>query len=238
MDRSGKRHHESQEFQGHGDPSLVDGYVEAFSDEVNIEFRNFQNQESISRVVWVRILVKYSEDRKDRGQIGEIRFELFDDSDLYYFYDSTFTRELFDEMKQKDQLLIDFDSFPDEVITLLDKISVAKSTISRKDDMNDDDDPQIQIMFIEETDPSDPSKLYGTMEFLQILELKAVEIFKIHFEPSAPEFVQEQVQYRFNQINKQLAYKKAFLNEFNKQIQTKNPILYKTLTKSPKASRR
>ncbi|OHT00903.1 hypothetical protein TRFO_32285 [Tritrichomonas foetus] len=190
------------------------GFSCIFNKELNLEFRNFETQESTSRIVNFRILVKIG------SSLEQIRFEVMDDADLYYFFEAIFDQELFNEMREKDQLTIDFSEFPLEVINLLQDCQK--------------NDSETQITFVEENDEAKSA----TMEFLQILELKAVEIFKIRFIPSDPLFVQDQVQYRFDQINKQLAYKKAYLTEFDKQIQSKNPILYKALTKSPRTLRK
>ncbi|OHT05379.1 hypothetical protein TRFO_05966 [Tritrichomonas foetus] len=194
------------------------GFSCIFNNELNLEFRNFQTQESISKVVNLRLLVKFGND------LEQVRFEVSDDSDLYYYFESIFDRDQFNQMKEQDQLTIDFEDFPIEVMNLL------------QDCQNNDS--ETQVTFVEENDPSDPSKIYATMEFLQILELKAVEIFRIRFTPSDPEFVQDQVQYRFDQITQKLAYKKAYLKEFDNQFKTKNPILYRTVAKGPRSIRK
>ncbi|OHT06542.1 hypothetical protein TRFO_25432 [Tritrichomonas foetus] len=207
-----------------GDPSLhfdkeVDRYMQTFyydlffEKEINLEFRNFENNESLSRVVRIRIMTY-----RDDMVLKQIRLEILDDSDLYFFVESIFDEEKFEQMKNDAQLLIDFDSFPEEIRDLIEDSQI--------------NDSESQIVFIEENDGS------GVMEFLQILELKSVEVFKINFVPSDPEFIQLQVQYRFNQLYGQLAKNKAILHEFNKQLQSKNPILLKSINTPSKSPRR
>lgn len=183
--------------------------------ELNLEFRNSENQESLDRVVRLRILVC-----TDDTIMKQIKIEILDDSDLYFFVEAVFNEEQFNKMKKEDQLLIDFESFPEEIKNFFNE---CQST-----------DAETQIAYIEENDGS------GILEFSQFIELKSVEVLIIHFVLSDPEFIQRQVQFRFNQMSNLLARNNAILEEFNHQMQTKNPILLKSLhsTKSPKRGKK
>lgn len=200
------------------DPSLRNtGYEMLYCKSINLEFRVYsetsESNESGTKAVWVRIFTK----KGDNNKISEVRFEVMDDADLYFFYESVFDENTFNEMKDEDQLLINFSEFSNNVTELLNE--------------SESSDSQTQITFVQENNNT------MTMEFLQILELKAVEIFKIKFIPSNPEFVQDQVQFRYNKIKELLKYKKEFLTEFDRQVQSKNPILARSL-KSPRHPRK
>ena len=200
------------------DPSLRNNEYEIiFCKSINLEFREYREtsdtNESGTKAVWVRVLTK----KGDNNKIDEVKFEVMDDADLYYFYESVFDENSFQKMKDEDELLINFQEFPNNVTELLNE--------------SDSSDSQTQITFLHEDGP------FMTMMFQQILELKAVEIFKLKFVPSKPEFVQDQVQYRYNKIKELLKYKKEFLTEFDRQVQSKNPILAKSL-KSPRHPRK
>ena len=213
--------------QNLADPSLVieveddDGdkklsyYDVYFEKEINLEFRNVENHESLSRMIRLRILTF----RPD-AILKKIRFEILDDSDLYFFVESIFDAESFEKLKKEMHLLIDFDEFPKEVESLVEESQTG--------------DTETQINFIEEKNGN------GILEFVQILELRSVEVFRLHFVQSDPELIQQQVQYRFNQMSALLNKQKAILSEFNKQLQSKNPVLLKavnTPTRSPRSLR-
>ncbi|KAK8900052.1 hypothetical protein M9Y10_002375 [Tritrichomonas musculus] len=200
------------------DPSLRNtGYEIIFCKTINLEFRVYKDtsdsNESGTKAVWVRVLTK----KGDNNKMIQVKFEVMDDADLFTIYESVFNEQSFNEMKAEDQLLIDFQDFPNNVTELLNE--------------SESSDSQTQITFVQEDDQS------MTMEFLQILELKAVEIFKLKFIPSNEVFIQDQVQFRYNKIKEMLKYKKEFLTEFDRQVQSKNPILAKSL-KSPRHPRK
>ena len=156
-----------------GDPSLQSQikndndetetiFYEIFYDnEISLEFRNSENQETLDRVIRLRVMT-YKEDTI----LKQIKFEILDDSDLYYFVESIINEEKFEQLKKENQLNIDFDSFPNEVRFMLDDSQTTGG--------------ETKIIFIEENDGS------GVMQFSQALELKSVEVLKINFEMVDP----------------------------------------------------
>lgn len=204
------------------DPSINEtNYEIIYCKDLKLEFRIHKQQgedsqdESSTKTVWFRILTKKSEDRKPSKPFDSVKYEVFDDSNLYFFYESVFDEQQFKKMKAEDQLLIDFYEFPNNVIDLLDE--------------SDNSDSQTQITFEQDTENANSMIL----EFKQILELKSVEIFRLKFVLSDSEFINRQVQYRYNQMANKLAYKKEFLTVLNQQLQIKNPRLA-TLIKNPR----
>jgi hypothetical protein len=191
------------------DPSVELGFVPQFDEEVDLECRNLQLQESEQRRVHFRILTRNG----PLGRLGEVRFEIFDDNDLFFFVEAVLNAEDFEELKNTEELLISFDEFPNEVQTML-KESLVQSSES-------------QVTFIEGEDGD------GRLEFTQLLQLKAVEIFRLKFEASQPELVQKHVQYRYNKLAAQCAEKKLMVSEFNKQMQSRNPILLRAINGPP-----
>ena len=92
------------------DPSLELGYEIIYDKSLSLEFRNFERQEAESRLVHLRVLVK-----KEGRVLTEVRFEMFDDADLFFFIEATITGDDFEKLKQEDQLLLEF-AFINEVI--------------------------------------------------------------------------------------------------------------------------
>lgn len=208
------------------DPSVKRGYEIVYDDSLSLEFRSYEKAESEARLVRIRILTKKgleedqskkSDDDDKKAPFDEVRFEMFDDADLFFFAEASFTLADFEQMKVADQLLINFADFPQEVQTMLVEGSKEGGDEGR-------------VKFIEEEDGS------GVMEFDEILDLKSVEIFRIKFSISDQEFTQEQAQYRYSRLAFEVARKKALVAEFHRQMQLKNPILLKAISggKSPR----
>lgn len=189
-------------------------FYEIFYDnEISLEFRNSENQETLDRVVRLRVMT-YKEDTI----LKQMKFEILDDSDLYYFVESILNEEKFDQLKKENQLNIDFDSFPDEIRFMLDDSQTTGG--------------ETKVIFIEENDGS------GIMQFSQALDLKSVEVLKLNFDLVDPEFIQKQVQYRFDQMRAFLDKNKAILAEFNRQMQSKSPILLKSINNPSRTPRK
>jgi hypothetical protein len=136
-----------------------------------------------------------------------VRFEILDDSDISYFVEATFDAEKFQATKNVTGLLVEFEHFATEVQTLLHESLKSRS--------------EITATFWEEDDGS------GTLEFHQLLDLKAVEILKIVFQPSSRDFVAQQVQHRYEKLRFELNRRKLMLKKFKQEMQLRNPILYK-----------
>lgn len=193
------------------DPSLDLGYEIIYDKSLSLEFRNFERQEAESRLVHLRVLIK-----KDGWALSEVRFEMFDDADLFFFIEATITGDDFEKLKKEDQLLLEFSEFPGEVIRML------------EDSMNSSDESSVKFIVEDEDEGS------GVLQFDQILEIRSVEIFHIKFERSEPLFIQTQAQFRYSTLAFNVARQKAMCVELNKQMHAKNPVLLKTITgKSP-----
>ncbi|KAK8890415.1 hypothetical protein M9Y10_035191 [Tritrichomonas musculus] len=189
-------------------------FYEIFYDnEISLDFRNSENHETLDRVVRLRVMT-YKEDTI----LKQMKFEILDDSDLYYFVESILNEEKFDQLKKENQLNIDFDSFPDEIRFMLDDSQTTGG--------------ETKVIFIEENDGS------GIMQFSQALDLKSVEVLKLNFDLVDPEFIQKQVQYRFDQMRAFLDKNKAILAEFNRQMQSKSPILLKSINNPSRTPRK
>lgn len=192
------------------DPTLSDGFSVVYDRQLNLEFRNLQNEESENKVVRVRVLVE-----KENKILKEVRLEVMDDGDLFFLVEASFTEETFATMSKEHELLISFDAFPSEISQMLD-LSTSSS------------EERYTITFEEEESGA------GTMNFLQMTEFKAVEIFRIKFDLSNEQRIQEYAQFRYTQLFNQLQLQKKMLAEFNSQMKSKNPTLLKKINESPK----
>jgi hypothetical protein len=193
-----------------GDPSFNIAPQVFFDQELGLEFRNPDVQVAETRMVRLRMLMR----RDGSGNLEALRFEIFDDSDLYYFLEATVTPQDFAQMKEEDQLLIGFEDLAGEMKSiLLDSLSPN----SKK-----------QVIFMENQDGG------GSLEFAEMLELKAVDFFKVWFSPSPPDFVQKQAQYRYNRYACDLSSRKFMIHQFAKYLESRNPILFRALAAQKK----
>jgi hypothetical protein len=178
-----------------------------FDQEFALEFRCGDN-EGATRFIRFRIITT----RKNVGDVQPlelVKLEILDDSDLSYFVEATFDAAKFQTTKEGTGLLVEFEYFATEVQTLLQESLKARS--------------EITATFWEEDDGS------GTLEFNQLLDLKAVEILKIVFQRSSPDFVAQQVQHRYEKLRFELNRRKLMLKKFKQEMQLRNPILYKQI---------
>jgi hypothetical protein len=72
-----------------------------------------------------------------------------------------------------------------------------------------------------------------------LLELRAIEIFKITFANARPEFIDRQVQYRYEKLVYELACKKLMLSEYKRHMHARNPLFLKSIDgKAPRSPKR
>jgi hypothetical protein len=190
----------------------VPPHVIKFDEEFTLEFRG-QDVDSAMRFIRFRILTHHEEEH-----LTSVRFEIQDDADLYYFVESAFNEREFRRLKQANELLVDFPDFPDAVEKLL------------KDSLKTQS--EITVIFYEEGNGT------GTLEFNQLLDLRAVEIFKIRFTEAPPEFIAKQVQHRYEKLNFEFRQRKLMLAKFKQEMQSRNPILYRAIDPRLKTSPR
>lgn len=196
------------------DPSISFGYEITYDKELSLEFRNPQNEESENKFVRVRVLVS-----KENKVLKEVKLEVMDDGKLFFLVESVFTEETFKTMSEEHELRISFDGFPVEIANMLDQ---SLST----------NEESYTVTFVENNDNT------FTMNFLQMTEFKAVEIFSLNFVPSNDDLIQLHAQYRYTQMFNQLQLKKKMLQEFKSQMESKNPTLLKTMNSSRTATRK
>jgi hypothetical protein len=197
------------------DPSVGAGDEVFYSEEFSLEYRiESDDSASASSFVQFRIITHRSPD-PEQPRLEQVRFEIFNDSDLYFFIESVFDAERFEQLKATGDLLVGFEEFPREVEKLLRDSQSGSSDVA--------------VALYEAQDGS------RRLEFNQLLELRAVEIFKLQFAPASTEFVEQQAQYRYETLAWKLAVKKAMLAEFKRYMHSRNPVLMKAIDGRPKS---
>jgi hypothetical protein len=158
------------------DPSIGPGDTVFYHEEFSLEYR-IESEDSASgnSFVHFRIITRSSD--ADPPELEHVRFEIFNDSDLYYFIESVFDAARFEELRASGDLLVEFGDFAGEVEKLI------------RDSRGDKSD--VTAVLYETRDGG------RRLDFNQLLELRAVEIFSLDFESADREFVDRQAQYRY-----------------------------------------
>ena len=174
------------------DPSVANGYTIFFNREIRYKV------DGADVIYRTRILNLFDENKK----LTEVRFELFNDDDIDFLYDSSVAANEYDQFKQENQLTIPFEQFANSVKSLLEN-SVKNPT-----------DYECKFAFSDEG---------ATISFFQKLRLRKVEIFELAFTKSDPEFIKDQAQSRFNRYKFELSQKKAEYDRIISKICERNP---------------
>jgi hypothetical protein len=184
------------------DPSIGPTDELFFEHEFALEFRAASDGLQ-SRFIRFRIINTRDEVSKD---LMSVRFEICDDADLYFCLTSTVTNDDFEKLKATTGFLIPFSEFPAELKSLLVHGSQIRTDIT--------------VCYWEDGDR-------GVLEFNQLFELRAIEIFKLHFTAIDPQELTGHVQYRYDKLSFDLAQKRAILHETTRLIHARIPVIFR-----------
>ena len=165
--------------EGLVDPSLRDGGEILFNKEIPLEVRSCEASESELLLVRFKIIAIGQD-----GQLAQVRLEISSDADVFFMLESQYTAEDFSKLQQAQQLTIPFEDFPKTLIELVVQ--------------NASDPDEFQLVFTRD------SETHGVLDFKQQLKFKSVDIFSLEFVPSSDEYVNDQIQYRFNVLRDEL----------------------------------
>jgi len=182
------------------DPTCANGFKSVFDREIiyKVDGKNV--------IYRTRILNLYV----DNNQLSEVRFELFNDDDINFLYDSSLTANEYEQFQKENQLTIKFEGFGQSVQTLL------------ENSVKNPKEYECKFTFSED-------KETASIEFFQTLRLRKVEIFGLQFHRSEKEFIEAQAQYRFNKYKSELEKKKREYDEIIRKIEAKNPSIAKRI---------
>lgn len=186
------------------DPSLCDGAEIAFDNEIPLTIR-VDKEEEVKIVRFKIVVVKNKDD-----ELTQVNIEIMCDSDLFLFFESKFTEDVFEKVKKDQELTIEFQEFAQMVIE-----SLTQNAVS----------PDKFVLLFTESESGDK----GVLEFKQTLKFKAVQIFALEFTPVSNEYLKEQIQYRFNFAKAALKSARTDLNDLYSMLKIKNPNVLKQM---------
>ena len=200
-----------------------------FDKTINVEFRRMPENDTESRILLIRIYEIWEklqskndsgkEDQPDKMKLNRVNIEIIDDTDLFGFCHSIISRDQFEQMKSEHELNIEFEDFSKEIGTLLDEQNQNKQT-------------EYLVTFIANEDNT------KSLEFNEVLELRAVEIFTLQFtQPESNELIQK-AQQRFNEVKRELQRKTMEFKLLQDELKS-NPIFSETLKRvTPRKDRK
>ena len=162
------------------DPSLDDQLVKIYEEEVPFEIRTEdENLSENEKSIFQNLVCKIFSTDESIEQIN-VKIEIANDKDLFFYYSCEIDSTLFDEIKENQKLTCNFNDFPELLIKYFDFcIKEQKSYLA--------------VMNIK-------SDKKAVMELLENLEYKFVELININFVPASDDLIREQISYRYNSM--------------------------------------
>ena len=183
----------SREFKGSFNPSLLHGGKVMYDQYVPFEVlsENDQNPD----IEQIRFTIISRENNAETLEF--VKIELSTDQNVFFQYESEITPEAFQQIKEDQELSIDFDSLPDTIIEMIN--SKHYRFIFKQDGNN------------------------YILTFQQILKYGTVEIFSLYFRPTPSHILYEQIQYRYDEIQSRIKKGKAEIANLYAILDVKTP---------------
>lgn len=158
------------------DPSLQNNYIKIYEEEVPFEIRVEKeefSQDSIFESLLCKILCA-----EEMDQSSTIRIEIACDKDLYFYYTCDVNSDLFEKIKQSQELTCNFNDFSDLLIKFL--------------DLCIKDTKKYLAVFAMQKDGTNKMELYENLEH------KFGDLISLEFKPASDELIKQQITYRYN----------------------------------------
>ena len=157
------------------DPSLGKNLIKIYEEEVPFELRYEDEEKSVFQPLLCKILTT----DEMQEQIN-IKVEIASYKDLFFYYTSDVNLQLFEKIKEEQKLTCTYNNFSDLLIKYFDYcINDQKSYLAV---LNVHKDKKV------------------SMELLENLEYKFVQLVKMNFELAPEELINEQIKYRYNSM--------------------------------------
>ena len=158
------------------DPSLGEDLIKIYEEEIPFEIR-IEGEELMEKSIFESLLCKIFV-CEDINQQSKVKFEIGCDKDLFFYYFSEVSPELFESLKENQKLTCNFDNFSDLVIQFFDNcISDTKKFLA---------------VFTLKNDGK------AKMELFENLEHKFAELIALDFSPASDDIIRQQITFRYN----------------------------------------
>jgi len=189
------------------DPSLSDGYRLLYDREIPVEIRSISAPgEKTTSGVLESIKVKMLELPGSDNSPLSIRIELSSEADLFFSFLHIIDEDVYHDVQNDQKLVVEFSDYPNVLIRML-------NACIRE--------PHVHLAIFTMVGAAHE----GTLEFIQNMEYKFIELMTCAFTRSPEEQVQQHITYRYNAVKQKLAVMQARLYALNNLVKTKNPSL-------------
>ena len=162
------------------DPSIEDQLVKIYEEEVPFEIRTEdENLSDNDKSIFQNLLCKIFA-TEDSIEQTNIKIEIANDKNLFFYYSCQIDSDLFEEIKENQKLTCTFNDFSDLLIKYFD--------ICIKDQK-----AYLAVLNIK-------SDKKAVMELMENLEYKFVELINLNFVPASDDLIREQISYRYNSM--------------------------------------
>ena len=164
----------------YNDPSLGDKLMKIYEEEVPFEIRiEDENLSGNDKSIFQSLLCKVFVTDETTEQTN-IKIEIANDKDLFFYYSSEINPQLFEQIKKDQKLTCNFTNFSNLLIKYLDFcIKDQKAYLA---------------VFNIKSDKK------AKMELLENLEYKFGELINLDFVPASDDLIREQISYRYNSM--------------------------------------
>lgn len=157
------------------DPSLGKNLIKIYEEEVPFELRYEEEEKSVFQPLLCKILTT-----DEMIEQINIKIEIGSYNDLFFYYTTEVNSQLFEKIKEEQKLTCTYNNFSDLLIKYFDYcVNEQKSYLAV---LNISKDKKV------------------SMELLENLEYKCVELIKLNFELASEELIKEQIKYRYNSM--------------------------------------
>lgn len=161
------------------DPSLGKDLMKIYEEEVPFEIREDTEELSSGNGVFESLLCKvFTSEEMNNNQMPRVKIEIGCDKDLFFYYSTDINSELFESLKETQNLTCDFDKFSDLIIEFFD--NCIKDT------------KKYLAVFTLKKDGK------ASMELLENLEHKFGELISLVLNPASDDMIRKQIIYRYN----------------------------------------
>lgn len=199
-------------------------YVPIYATHIILKFKSEEMGRKVPRDVVFKIFVL-----QDNDVLTSVRFQLSDDRELDFLYEADYDADRFQQIKDEQNLEIDFDDFPNVIRQLittinnqdLDELNEGDYKLSFKDHDTSGEDHENDSAEQGNEEEEDLKVRYFIIS--QKIEICVVEIFKLVFVECAGEKVQRISQSRYDDITNDLKLVDTELKDIKKRLQRQAP---------------
>ena len=184
------------------DPSLTDGGDVVYDKDILLDYRD-ENDTLIENAPFhLRLILHYTDQIKEekKNKLDKFRFEITMDANIFFFYICEMDENYYQNFAKDAGIAINFSSFPNQVIQYIDSVQSKCQNIT--------------VEFCSKTEDE------YVISFSQTLSIRKINLFELHFSPESDDFINKQVQYRYDLTIKNLKEAKEERAEVTGMIKT------------------